>query len=127
LRAFVLAGALAISACTAAVPPVVSIAPGLHPTLTPAQAERFARDAIAAADVMASDRFSAVSVTSITAIPGGPTVGGYLAGTSWIITARGAFVEPLGRFAQPPTRPRSGIQLVISDDGGEAIAFNFTN
>jgi hypothetical protein len=128
MRALAFATAMVLSACSyGPTPPVVTIAPGLHPMLTAAQAERFARDAIAATDIVQPGGFRPLSVVSITAIPGGPTVGGYLAGMSWIIDVRGAFVERTGFHGRETARPVGGIRVLISDADGSVISADFTD
>jgi hypothetical protein len=118
--------ALAFSAC-ARPTPVVTIAPGLHPRLTPAAAEQLARDAIDLMDVIRPGSREVPSVLAITAIPGGPTLAGYLAGVSWIVEARGDFVEQIGLGERAVLRRVRGITVHISDDDGSVISADFTD
>jgi hypothetical protein len=105
----------------------VRIAPGLHPTLTAAQAERFARDALAALHIDAPGTFNPTSVVVITAIPGGPGVGPYNDQTSWIVEARGSFLERTGFRGTETARPVGGIRVMISDADGSVVSAEFTD
>lgn len=126
MKAIALAATVILSACSSApTAPVVTIAPGLHPTLTAAQAERFARDAVAFPGIVQPGGFRPVSVVSITAIPGGMWVGPYDEGISWIVELRGQFVEQLG-FHPSTARPASELRIMISDFDGSVTSFVFT-
>jgi hypothetical protein len=126
MKALALAGMLALSACTAGpTPPDVRIAAGLHPTMTPVQAERLARDAIASANVVSPGPFRPLSVISIAAIPGGMWVGDFLAGVSWIVDIRGPFVEVTGLHPMT-TRRADEVRVTISDFDGTVESEEFT-
>jgi hypothetical protein len=129
MRALVRAGLLAliVGACGfGPTPPVVTIARGLHPVLTPAEVERDARDAIASSAMDGRGHVGPLSVVSITAIPGGPWVGPYLAGASWIVEVRGELIEITG-FHPETTRRAGGVRVMISDFDGSVISVDFTD
>lgn len=124
--ALALAATLVVYACAPA-RPVVVISPGLHPRLTPAAVEQLARAAIDDMDITAPGSHRPPDVLTLTAIPGGPTLSGYLDGVSWIVEARGAFVERLGFWGDTTLRPVGGVRFLISDDDESVISFVFTN
>ena len=126
MKALVLAALVLIAGCAHRVP-VVGITPGLHPRLTAAAAEQLARDAIDAMDIIRPGSRHVLDVEAITAIPGGPTVGGYLAGVSWIVRARGDFLERVGFWTDPAFRAVGGVILHIFDDDGSLISADFTD
>lgn len=107
--------------------PDVGIAPGLNPKLTPAAAEQLARDAFASSEAGWPGRREAPDVTSITAIRGGPTVGGYLAGVSWIVRATGDFEVRSCRRCSASETTMHGVIVQISDDDGSVVALNFSD
>ena len=132
MKRAVLVAALVIIGCVQRTPDV-AIWPGLHPKLTPAAAELLARDAIAAQIHVSIGRSDPPDAVAISAIPGGPTVGGYLAGVSWIVELRGEFILETGRpsLRNIQTAPAgafrlaSGVKVQISDDDGSVISVDF--
>ena len=122
MRSLVLAGALIAAGCTHPTPSI-TISPGLVPQLSPAAVEGLARAAVAPA-IDTSGRGHVVDAVAITAIPGGPTVGGYLVGNSWIVELQGAFIETTG--GHPTTTRSVTVALVhVSDDDGSIISVDF--
>lgn len=122
MRSLALAGALILAGCTHPTP-AVTISPGLVPQLSPPAVERLAREAVAPV-IDTSARGQVIDAVSMTAIPGGPTVGGYLAGASWIVELHGAFIETTGHH--PTTTQSATVVLVhVSDDDGGIISVDF--
>jgi hypothetical protein len=114
---------LAFAGCATA-RPVLTVAPGLHPRMSPADAEAVAREAIDGQIALVFGRREPPDAVALTAIRGGATVAGYLAGTSWIIEFEGAFaVREGGRRVTERTVGRAWVQ--VSDDDGAVLAVNF--
>ena len=124
MRALLLA-VLLVAACAQRAP-TVAIAPGLTPRLDAAAAERLARDALLAAVIAEPRNDRAPDAISITGIRGGPTVGGYLPGKSWIVVFRGDFLTYEG-FHPTRTGRHDGARVQISDDDGSVEAVDFTD
>lgn len=116
---------LALAGCSGA-RPILTIAPGLHPQMSPGAAETVARAAIDSQIALVFGRRSPPDAVAATAIPGGATVAGYLAGTSWIIEFDGAFtVTEGGRHVTVRVVTHAWVQ--VSDDDGTVLAVNFGN
>jgi hypothetical protein len=122
MKSIALAAALVLGGCTHPTP-TVTISAGLNPRLSPAAVEGLAREAVANA-LDTWGRAQAPDAVSITAIRGGPTVGGYLAGTSWIVELHGTFTVTTGRHPTT-TRPATVVLVHVSDDDGSIISVDF--
>ena len=115
LTVLVLSGLL-ISGC-ATKSPIVTITPGLHPQLQPADAERIARGAISAsiADQVVGARIP--DAVSITTIHVGSTIAAYEEGMSWLVEFDGWFEVRFGGRQGGTHIVRSAFVRVADDYG----------
>ena len=115
LTVLVLSGWLIAGCATRS--PIVTITPGLHPQLQPAEAERIAREAISAsiADQVGGTRLP--DAVSITTIRGGSTIAAYEEGTSWLVEFDGWFEVGFGGRKGGTHIVRSAFVRVADDYG----------
>lgn len=104
--------------------PSLTIAPGLHPQMAPADVERLAREAIDPAIATEIDGRHAPDAVSLTAIHGGSTIAAYESGTSWLVEFKGAFEVPNGGRRAGTHVARSAI-VQVADDFGTILAVTF--
>lgn len=114
MKAFILGVALLAIACAQRTP-VVAIPPGLQPSLSPAEAERFARDAVDRQNLIPPATHRSPDAVAITAIRGGYWIGPYEDGVTWIVEFEGHFTRAVGLRDFRSVETANGLLVMVSD------------